>query len=468
MEKEQKLIKNILMYMIANLGAKLLLLIIYPIYTYYVIPYELGVYDLIISTLTLLYPIIVFSINDAVFRWLLDNNEKDSLKVIATGLKITFRNIFIFNIIYIIYNLYFNIEYGWIVLVIINLGSLYPVFQQIARGLKKNKIFALSGLLYAVGLVFFNVIFVILFRLGVTGLLISQIAAYIIPCLFLFLTLECLHTKWWKVNVSKEMENNMIKYSLLLIPNSCCWWIMNASDRYLIHFLLGNTMNGIYAISHKFPSIMNMLTSVFVLAWQEQAILEYSSEERDLYYSKIHRMYYLFLFSMCLLLSPITKWFVIFCIQPDYISAWQYSSTLYLGSIFLALASFLGTGYLNAKNTKGSMITSMLGATVNIIINMGLLPYIGLDAAAISTLLGNMTIWVTRWIQLKKYFTIKMQWGEFIILVVLNVFIVIIIRRTRFITDIIILLVLISITIFLNHELIKELLKAFRVKKAIK
>ena len=110
----------------------------------------------------------------------------------------------------------------------------------------------------------------------------------------------------------------------------------------------------------------------------------------------------------------------------------------------------------------------MLGATVNIIINMGLLPYIGLDAAAISTLLGNMTIWVTRWIQVKKYFTIKMQWGEFIILVVLNVFIGIIIRRTRFITDIIILLVLISITIFLNHELIKELLKAFRVKKAIK
>lgn len=139
MEKEQKLVKNILMYMIANLGTKLLLLIIYPIYTYYVIPYELGVYDLIISTLTLLYPIIVFSINDAVFRWLLDNDEKDSLKVIAAGLKITFRNIFIFNIIYIIYNLYFNIEYGWIVLVIINLGSLYPVFQQIAKGLKKIK-----------------------------------------------------------------------------------------------------------------------------------------------------------------------------------------------------------------------------------------------------------------------------------------------------------------------------------------
>ena len=71
MEKEQKLIKNILMYMIANLGAKLLLLIIYPIYTYYVIPYELGVYDLIISTLTLLYPIIVFSINDAVLLFVI-------------------------------------------------------------------------------------------------------------------------------------------------------------------------------------------------------------------------------------------------------------------------------------------------------------------------------------------------------------------------------------------------------------
>ena len=468
MEKEQKLVKDTLTYMVANFGAKILILVIYPVYTYYVIPEILGVYDLIISTLTLFYPIIVFSINDAVFRWLLDYNDQKQSEIVSIGLKITLRNILIVDCAYIAVNLFLDIKYGWLVLAIVNFGSLYPVLQQIARGLRKNKVFAISGLLYAVALVLFNIFFVFLCSWGVDGLLFSQALAYLVSIIFLILSIDKLHTRWWKVSVSKDIEVSMTKYSLMLIPNSCCWWIMNTSDRYLIRFFIGNAANGIYAISHKFPSVMNMITSVFTLAWQEQAITEYSSEERDIYYSKIYRIYYLLLFSVCLVLLPITKWFVILGVQSDYVSAWNYSAALYLGSVFLALSSFLGTGYLSAKKTKGSMIKSIVGAVINIVVELILLPIIGLEADAISTLFGNISIWASRWIQVKKYFSINVRWGEFLFLTIINIFVGMIIRKTNFFVDIVILLLSFIGAILLNRGLLSNILVVLKIKKTYK
>lgn len=446
-------------YFVANFGAKILLLIIYPAYTYVICPEELGTYDLIISTLSLVYPIIIFSINEAVFRWLLDETGSKQIEIIAVALKITLRNIAVFDILFLLIQTIIQSRYGWYILGVINAGAVYPVLQQIARGLRKNRLFAVSGLLYAVMLVLSNAILVFGCDLGVEGLLLSQLFAYMSSCIFLILSIKALRLKWWRAVVSQKTKAEMTRYSLMLIPNSCCWWIMNASDRYLIRFFLGNAANGIYAIAHKFPSVLNIVTTVFSFAWQEQAITEYASNDRNEYYSRIYRYYYLFLFSICLLLLPITKLFVIFFVESDYSSAWQYSAQLYLGSIFLALASFLGTGYLSAKNTAGSMLTSIAGAIVNIISDLILLPLIGLEAAAISTALGNVSIWMARWIQTGKYFKIRMNWPEFVFLIALNIIWGFLIRYTTLLIDLLLIIIAVAVIFFVNKDLIQNLLK---------
>lgn len=462
MEKEKKLAKDALTYMVANFGAKILILIIYPIYTYFITPNDLGVYDLIISTLTLIYPIAVFSINDAVFRWLLDKDSTEQLEIISIGLKITFRNLFIIDIIYTLVNLFFNFRYGWFILLIINFGAIYPVLQQIARGLKQNRIFALSGIVYALILIIANVFFVIVLKMNVNGLLMSQFIAYYMACIYLLISVKKLRFKWWKTTCSQKMLKDMTEYSLMLIPNSCCWWIMNASDRYMIRFFIGNAANGIYAISHKFPSVMNMFTSVFTLAWQEHAILEFKSEDRDEFYSKIYKIYYRALFCLCCLLLPITKWFVEIFIQSDYSSAWECCAELYLGSVFQALASFLGTGYLSIKNTKGSMITSLVGALINIIVNLFLLPVIGLEAAALSTLIANICIWLVRWIQMKNIYNIKVDWIEFGLLVILAIIVGIVIRFSTFLIDVMMIVALLVFCILKNKDVINMSISAIK------
>lgn len=463
MGKEKKLIKDTIIYMIANFGAKILLLIIYPIYTYYILPHDLGEYDLIISTLTLFYPIVVFSINDALFRWLLDSKENEQSEIISIGMKIMFRNILIVDFFLMFLNIIFEIQYGWFILGILNFGCFFPVLQQITRGLGKNKIFAISGLIYAGMLVCCNFILIIIFNLKIEGLFLSQVVAYFVACVYLYIKDQIYKITWWKTKAeNKILKRKMINYSLMLIPNSSCWWVMNAADRYFIRFFINSAANGIYSVSHKFPSILNMVTSVFSLAWQEQAIIEFDSTDRNSYFSKVYQLYYRLLFCSCLLLIPVTKWFTLFCIQKEYVISWKYSGELYLGSVFLALATFLGAGYLSAKDTKGSMTTSVVGAVVNIIFDFILIPMIGLEAAAISTLLGNISVWGMRWCQTRQYFQIEIKWIDFLTLILFNLLYIYLIRLSNLKIDATLVVVAIIIFILYNRILLIKIWRLVR------
>ncbi len=58
MNKENRLVKNVILYTIGNLGSKVLVMLIVPIYTHYMNPAEIGYYDLIVTLAGLICPVI--------------------------------------------------------------------------------------------------------------------------------------------------------------------------------------------------------------------------------------------------------------------------------------------------------------------------------------------------------------------------------------------------------------------------
>ena len=60
----------------------------------------------------------------------------------------------------------------------------------------------------------------------------------------------------------------MLKYCVLFIPTATFWWITSVSDRYMITVWLGN------AAAAKLPTILTVLSSVFMEAWLFSAVTE--------------------------------------------------------------------------------------------------------------------------------------------------------------------------------------------------
>ncbi len=79
----------------------------------------------------------------------------------------------------------------------------------------------------------------------------------------------------------------MIKYSVVLIPNSFMWWIINSSDHIMVTSMIGVAANGVYAISYKVPTLINTFTGIFNQAWGYSAIKEEGSKDETEYSNKV-------------------------------------------------------------------------------------------------------------------------------------------------------------------------------------
>lgn len=455
MDNKSRLANNTITYAIGNFGTKILSYIMVLVYSYFITPDDLGYYDVVLTTISMIQPLIIFQINDGVFRFLIDSSKDNQGKIISGSIKFLCLITIFSEVIYAFFCSFNSIEYAiWIGFLLIG-TMFYVIFQDIIRGLGKNKEYAFYGILNGFVMLLCEIVGLVILKLGVQSLIISKVIAYIVCIiLMIFRTPEILQSI--KIKTSFSQFKPIIKYSAPLVPNTICWWVVNSSDRYIILFFLGTTYNGIYSMANKFPTILTTITSIFYLAWQEAAIKEYKSPDRDNFFSDIFKKYYVLLFTLCLCAIPATRILIEVFVSEAYKMAWEYTGFLYLGAVFSALCSFLGMGYQISKETHRSILTTIFAAIINIIINIGSIKMIGLQAASFSTFVAYLFLMIIRVGHSKKYFKLKINWTEFIILfigVILCMFI------TYIISNIWICLILeffmIIIGVKFNYQLIK-------------
>ena len=93
----------------------------------------------------------------------------------------------------------------------------------------------------------------------------------------------------------------------------------------------------------------------------------------------------------------------------DFYSAWEYIPVLALAMVFTALTSFMGTVYIVEKKSVISFITALIGASTNIIFNLILIPsFLGVQGAAIATVLSYMIVFAVRAVDARKYIGFKL------------------------------------------------------------
>lgn len=451
--KEKDLVRNTLLFTVGNAGAKLLMLIIVPLYTYYVSTEQMGQYDLVNTYVGLFSVLACLALHEGLYRWLLDANTKDK-DILKTGLLASFIAVAGFDIIAWIFLKIINYTYLSEFILLVTVAAFYTIAQFITRGLRNNKIYAVQGVVYSLTLILCNLILVIWLRLQARGLLLSMAIAYIVTIIFMAVVQHLARDYVVPGNVDKELAKDLIKYSLPIVPNNIAWWLVSASNRIVINWGMGDAANGIFAISMKFPTLVNMLSTFFYQAWQEQAISEYDSKERDAYYTKIFNIYVKVLLAGIVVLIPLTKFIIVCFMDPSYHDAYQCVGLLYLSSVFSAFAGFYGTGYLSTKKTIGALTTTMWGAIANVVLTVILINTAGLYAAAFGSMVGNAIIWVMRIIQTRKYFNIKIEWKTFILLLILCTAMIVAVNVAGLIAMIVLEVIALVFFLLVNKDLI--------------
>lgn len=457
MANGKKLVKDTFLYAVANFGSKLLVFFMLPLYTRYFTTSEYGLWDLIVTTTTLLAPFITFELVAAVYRWLIKEKDEASKKsIITTGAVTILQNLLIFNVIAIAVFAFVSVPYGWEALVLTNVLIVSSFIQQCARGLGFNKLFAALGIIQTAIIVLLNLFFIFVLELRLEAFFYSSIIAGI--CVIIFAWKIMRFSRYISLkSYSKDIIKSFLTYSVPIIPGAASWWVMTMSDRYFITAYLGMDSNGIYAVANKIPAILLMMNAVFSLAWKDSAILEFKSADKNAYYSKVFMHYFRLMTTSVIVLTLLTKPVLNLVISDAFYPSWKYIGILLLGTLFSGFSQFWGAGYHGAKKTNIIFVTSVIGALVNVIINLILINYIGLYAVAISTFLAFLTMWVIRIYSANVYFKIKLRYLDMVLLfafILLAIVAPFVLNTTGIVVSIIISLILFVIY---NMEIIKFL-----------
>lgn len=453
MNREKTLVKNTIIYMIGNFASRFLGFLLLPLYTHYLSKTGMGTYDLIITTVTIIIPVITLQINDSLYRYLLDSSSDDNTeKIITNSVFVSLAGMVFLCAGFAVFMQFYKMMSPLLILIYILATVLSGLWQQIARGLKKNVVYSIAGVIFTFVTLASNILLIAVLKMGLDALFYSNVAASLALIVYVESKVKVIrYVKKKYINFAFIKE--LVKYSAPLLPNALNWWVISACSRYAILYYIGSDANGIFAAAIKFPGILLAFNSIFYLAWQESAIQEYESKDKNLFYSNMFNIYMKFQFGLLIGLIPVTRWMMHFMAQGDFYVAWKYVPMLYIGTVFQAFATFYGTGYLSSKDTKGAFTTSIAGAAINLVFNLVLTPFVGIQAASISNMLAFAGMWLLRIIQTRKYFNISIDKKSFSILMSVSALYCCLYYLDNAIVDVLMLAAAIPLFFVFNREL---------------
>lgn len=455
MNKKKQLAKNTIIIFMGKVCTQFISFLLLPLYTSYLITSEFGIVDLITSYVTLLVPIITLELEMSIFRYLVDvrNKSDETKKLISNNFLILLSSLLLFIVLYLLVTTFWSFDYRFLILFCIVVCTLSGNFLQVARGLGDTVGYAVSCIITGITTVILNILFIVVFKWGAFGMILSMALANLFCAMFLFIK-ERLYKKIDFSLSDKKLRKEMYKYSIPLVPNGVSWWVVNISDRTIISVVLGAAFNGIYAVSNKFPTILSSLLGIFNLSWSESAALHINSPDRDEFFSDISNTVTKLFTSLGVGMIACMPFVFPILINSKYNDAYMYIPILIIGAVFNVIICLYSAIYIAKKETKKVASTSIVGAIINILINILLIKYLGLFAASLSTAISYFAMMVYRHFDVKKDINIKYEKGLLLKTIIIFSLAIFIYYQKSIILKIIGLIIVVIYTIFLNKDLL--------------
>ena len=394
-----KAINKLIYYGIGTFGSKVIYFLLVPFYSFFLSKSELGIYDLILASLTIITPIITIQISEAVYRELLDSNKptQKSSQVFSSGLSLVFIGLLLFVAAAFIIKQFFDFKILYELILIQSSFTFYIFFQQTLRGLSLNKEYALMGATNAFLLIFFTIALICFSRIELSNVILAIACAQIISITYAAYKINFFKLLDFK-NISKEKVYQLLNYSLPLLPNTLSWWLIDLGSRYIILFFIGLEENGLYAVAARYAGIIALVNSIFILSWQDYVInskLKISSNKKRLSLSL--NLFVAFQIGLVILLTSFSKELIFYTTPVAFHDAANYLPVLLISSAFASFCGFYGAFYLKEKRTRKIFTTTFIGSIINIIFCIALINYFSLYAVAAASFVGFFVTFLIRY-----------------------------------------------------------------------
>lgn len=418
MNRYKNLLKNTGLVSLGTFGSKLLPFLLMRLYTAALDGAEYNTADLITQTAKLLIPFAAVGLTEGMFRLAMEKGKKQKqiftagFVIFGAGYLLILPLLLVSFIVLKAAHVEFS-RYIWLIGVYVLTACLHSLVTEYIRTKDHFAFFSLQGVINTALVAALNIAFYLAGNFGVEEYVLSVALSDFLVFLLVFFW-----EKLWKDladprKISPGVYISMLRYSAPLIPMAVSWWVTAVSDRYMVRWFVEDAnVSGYYAAAYKIPTLVTLLCTVFSQAWNYSSVAENDEKERSRFFSGVFAFYLCLLFVMSSLIVAGSKILAALMLDKSYFVAWSYMPLLTGATVFSALVTFMGSAYTVRKKSTFSMWTALVGAVLNILLNLLLIPQrlgpvklagMGATGAAVATLVSYAAVFLIRALTAKHY-----------------------------------------------------------------
>jgi O-antigen/teichoic acid export membrane protein len=418
----QKFAKDVLIIGVTNGLVTLSSLILLPLLTKTLGAYDYGIWAQVQVTISLVLGFVSLGLPYAMTRFLaVKTNREEIQEEFYSVFWVVFLAAAIVSITLIIFANFIAgaffagatdvVRITGLIILVWSLDSVFLTVFRTFRQMKKYSIFMIAITYGQVGLI----AYLVLSGYGILSTVFAVLAIRAIIFLILFFLIKS------QIGIKRPHFSRIREYlsfSLPTIPGNISAWVVASSDRYVIAYFLGATSVGIYSAGYGIGTIPLMAAEV--LGFVLPPTLSKLYDEGRMTEVKTHLSYSLkyllilvipFVFGAAVLAEPVLRLFS----TPEIASqGYLVLPIVALSTLFYVIGSVPTQILFLVRKTKIIGIAWIAAALTNLVLNILIVPYIGILGAAITTLIAYLLALGLRTYYAFREFKFDIQWRSII------------------------------------------------------
>jgi O-antigen/teichoic acid export membrane protein len=411
------LIKDSLAYSFSNIVSHGVSLLLLPFFTRVLAPADYGVMDILQMFTSVVKITVPLEIYQALARFYIDStDDKTKIAYSSNALWVTTVNYGIFVLASIIFAKPLSLlilqssDYSGVFslcAVAIATNGIFFLLQVQSRYNFKSASFLVSSMIFVVVSSSVTAAAVLWLRVGIRGIYYGQIAGAATGMIFSLIA----NRSCYRFTLDFSRLRVMLSFSAPLIPSSLGLFISSYIDRVAIQRMMSLSDVGVYGIAARFSSLTSLLLLGFGSALNPLIYRHYRDPETR---SKISRLFTYFITAAIVVtfffLSYSREILSIFATSA-YRAAEDVIPVLVVGA-FVSSMYLFNPGLPIEKKTGILSLINILGAAVNIVLNLLCIPLLGIMGAAIASVGDALVVYFLNYVFSQKYYRIQFEWKK--------------------------------------------------------
>lgn len=414
-ERLKELLRHSALYGLGNLVARIVGVLLLPLYTRYLSPADYGLIETLVALAAILTALVAQAMKSAFFRFYFDSGEDQRRRVIQTAFWYVMAAATAVLALGValaptVSTLLFGTgEHSELVIAaFVGLWAAmnYEQMTSMFRVEKRSEAYVVATLANLVLTVTATILLVVVYEQGPLGVIVGNFAG----TMAVYAGLLVHRRPVLGLGFDRELYRSMVQYGLPLVPSVVALWATNFSDRFFLVKLADTEEVGLYSIGARLASAIVIALTAFRMGWPAFAYSIEDDREAKRTYGFV--MTYVLYVScwLSLALGLLAPWLLrLFTTEPFYAAEDVVAPLAFAAAAFGGYTvAVISVG--RVKATRLNWTVTGVAALVNVALNLVLIPPFGRMGAAFATVAAFSLMFAGMVWRAQTVFPVPYQW----------------------------------------------------------